>query len=463
MWTIINRAVNTVQVNFSDPTLGTARSPGISYQELLDSDTRPVPDVLRIEAPKYLGSTDIPIERFISADWHRKEAEQLWSRVWQFACREEHVPNPGDTYIYEIVDQSYLIVRQADMSLKAFPNACLHRGRRLKDYPAHASELRCAFHGFAWRIDGTLQDIPARWDFPHVKDDEFSLPEIKIDTWAGFVMINPDPNAGPLREFLGEIVEHFKVWDLADRYVEAHVAKVVPANWKIAQEAFCEAYHVSGTHPQIMPYLGDTNSQVDVWDTFSRVITPGGTPSPQLSYTPTEEEMMTSMLDIRVDQDLPIRVPEGGSMRAIAAELSRKRWRPIVGDSIETMSDSELMDSLDYTVFPNFHPWGAYNRIVYRFRPNGHDHRTAIMECIFLSPFKGERPPPAEVHWLRDDETFSDANELGMLGKVFDQDLFNMPNVQRGLETTRKPGVTLGNYQEAKVRWLHDMLGEWVS
>ena len=78
-------------------------------------------------------------------------------------------------------------------------------------------------------------------------------------------------------------------------------------------------------------------------------------------------------------------------------------------------------------------------------------------------PFKGERPPPAAVHWLTDDETFTDAPELGMLGKVFNQDLFNMPNVQKGLETTFKPGITLGNYQESKVRWLHDKLGEWVE
>ena len=86
------------------------------------------------------------------------------------------------------------------------------------------------------------------------------------------------------------------------------------------------------------------------------------------------------------------------------------------------------------------------------------------MECIFLAPYKeGEKPPPAEVHWLTEEETFTDAPELGMLGKVFNQDLFNMSKVQKGLETTQKPGVTLGNYQESKVRWLHDLLGVWVE
>jgi hypothetical protein len=154
---------------------------------------------------------------------------------------------------------------------------------------------------------------------------------------------------------------------------------------------------------------------------------------------------------------------EEQSMRAIAASMSRERWRAVAGDWVDRISDAEMMDSIDYTLFPNFHPWGAFNRIVYRFRPNGDDHRSAIMEVIFLAPFLGERPPPAQIKWLEDFETFSAAPELGMLAKVFDQDLFNMPRVQTGLESTRKPGVTLGNYQESKVRWLNNKLDEWLE
>jgi len=122
---------------------------------------------------------------------------------------------------------------------------------------------------------------------------------------------------------------------------------------------------------------------------------------------------------------------------------------------------SEILDSIDYTLFPNFHPWGAFNGIVYRFRPNGSDHRSSIMECYMLSPFQGERPPPAKVHWLREEEPWSSA--LGFLGRVFDQDAYNMPRVQQGLETTYMPGIRLARYQESKVRWLHHKLTAWVE
>ncbi len=85
------------------------------------------------------------------------------------------------------------------------------------------------------------------------------------------------------------------------------------------------------------------------------------------------------------------------------------------------------------------------------------------MDVYLLAPFTGERPKPAATTFLDADDEWTDAPELGMLAKVFSQDSFNMPMVQRGLESTAKPGVTLANYQESKVRWLHDLLGQWVD
>jgi phenylpropionate dioxygenase-like ring-hydroxylating dioxygenase large terminal subunit len=438
------------------------RSPGITYQELLDTDSRPVPAVLRLESPRITEAWEIPVERYTSRAWHELEVERLWRRVWQFACREEEIPEVGDHYVYDIASLSYLVVR-TEVGIKAYPNACLHRGRRLKTFNGHCSELRCPYHGFAWTLDGALNDIPARWDFAYVDDDELHLPEIRVGTWAGFVFVNPDPDAAPLEDFLADIAEQFAAWDLASYYKEAHVARVVPANWKIAQEAFCEAFHVNATHPQVLPYLGDTNSQVDVWENCARVITPGGTPSPLLDWEPSEEEMLRAMFDIRLDEPCPFPVADGQTMRSVAAEITRDHWRKRVGARAESYSDAELMDSIDYTVFPNFHPWGGLNRIVYRFRPNGDDHRTAIMDVIFLAPFEGDRPAPASVHWLDEGDSWTAAPELGLLAKVFDQDLANMAEVQRGLDTTVRSGLLLGSYQEAKVRWLHDKLTEWIE
>jgi hypothetical protein len=279
----------------------------------------------------------------------------------------------------------------------------------------------------------------------------------------GRLRVHQPRPGGPLDQVVGDLADQFAGWDLASYYKEAHVARVLPANWKIVQEAFCEAFHVNATHPQILPYVGDTNSQVDIWDNCARVITPGGTPSPLLSWEPSHDQMLRAMLDARLGEELPITVADHRTMRAVGADMTRSKWRPILGDRVDTISDAELMDSIDYTLFPNFHPWGALNRIVYRFRPNGNDHRSSIMEVIFLSPFAGERPSPAPVHWLAEGERWTSAPELGLLAKVFDQDMFNVGKVQLGLQTTAKPGITLANYQESKIRWLHRKLDEWVD
>src|SRR5829696_2926474 len=295
------------------------RSPGITYQELLDEDTHPVPDVLRQQSPRFFGLEDVPRERYTSREWHRLEVERLWRRVWQFVCREEHLPSPGDHIVYEIAELSFLVIRTGSGEIKAYPNACLHRGRRLKDHDGHCSEIRCSFHGFAWALDGALADVPAAWDFPHVAERaevDFRLPECKVGTWAGFVFINPDPDAEPLEDFIGGLADQFAVWDLGNRYVEAHVSKIIRANWKITQEAFCEAFHVNATHPQILPYLGDTNSQVDIWENCSRVITPAATPSPLLDWAPDDETILRYALDVRLDEELFLNVKDGQSARS---------------------------------------------------------------------------------------------------------------------------------------------------
>lgn len=436
------------------------RSPGLTYQDLLDQDTHPVPEVLRLQSPRDMGLEDFPIDRYISKEYHDKEVERLWMKVWQFACREEEIPEPGDHIRYDIAGRSFLIVRQQDGSLKTYPNACLHRGRMLKENDGCASELRCPFHGFAWALNGALQDIPAGWDFPQVDRKNFNLPEIPTATWAGFVFINPDQNCEPFEPFIRDLAEQFERWDLGSLYIQAHVARIVPCNWKIAQEAFCEAYHVNATHPQILRSLGDTNSQVDIWDNCARVITPGGTPSPLLDYDVTDEDILRAMMDVPAGAEMPP-LPEGTNARAYLAAMSREGLREAAGSRVDEYCDAEIVDSIDYTQFPNFHPWGAFNKIVYRFRPNGNDHRSAIMECYQLMPFQGERPPAAKIHWLGSDEKWSSV--LGFLGRVFDQDLFNMPNVQRGLESTYKPTITLSAYQEGKVRWLQHKLNEWVG
>jgi phenylpropionate dioxygenase-like ring-hydroxylating dioxygenase large terminal subunit len=452
-----------------DPAVDPAdlpRSSGISYQELLDADSRPVPVVLRNVSPGYFGDDDLPISKYISQEFFDLEVEKVWKKTWQMACREEEVPNPGDTLVYDIADISILIVRQSATEIKGFYNACLHRGRQLKEYDGPAAELRCPFHGYAWELNGTLKHVPAQWDFPQVSAEEFQLPEVKVGTWGGFIFINMDNECESLESFLGELPEHFVKWPLEDRYIQAHVGHIIKTNWKIVQEAFMEAFHVVATHPQLLPGIGDANSQYDVWGNVSRAITPNGTESPHIGWVPTEQEKADAMVDRRMDEPPIIVVPEGKTARQVVGDNGRMAFASVIGaERADALSDAEMADSFYYTLFPNLHPWGAYNRICYRFRPWGTDPEMALMECYFLAPFTGERPEPAPFHLLDVDADWSEAPELGLLARVFNQDFFNLPKVQKGLHTLRlnKPGVTAAVYQETKIRHFHHLLDQWIA
>lgn len=439
------------------------RSAGVSYQQLLDAETRPVPPVLRAESARELPVVRVPVSRYTTREFHDVEVQKLWKKTWQFVCREEHIPNAGDRWVHEIATLSVLVVRGEDGRIRAFPNACLHRGRALADAPGHSKQLRCPFHGWTWNLDGSLKEIPCRWDFPHVEREQYSLPEFKVGTWGGFVFVNMDPDCQPFEEFLGDFPQHFERWPLEKRYVEAHIEKLMACNWKVCQEAFMEAYHVVATHPQLLAGIGDANSQYDAWDNYSRALTANMTPSPHLSWDVTEQDQMDAFLSASLDSKSTTQVPADMTARQLVGQMTRMQLQSTVPD-VTALTDAEVCDSIYYSLFPNFHPWGAYNRIVYRFLPNGADPHSCKMEVLFLSPFRGRRPPPAKIKRLGINDPWSmAAAEFGTLSKVFAQDSINLPRIQAGLRAAQHTHVTFGNYQETKIRHFHSLLEKHLN
>ena len=435
----------------------------LSYQDVLDLDTKEVPKHLRQESRGEFDFDEADISVYLSREAHEREVKLLWPRVWQFACREEHLPVVGDHVVYEIAGMSYIIVRSAPDEIRAYPNSCLHRGRQLKQYDGWCSEFRCPFHGMTWDLNGVLKHVPASWEFPHVTKENFVLPAVSVGTWGGFVFINPDPNAESLNQFLGELPEHFGKWEMDNRYVEAHVSKLVRCNWRIAQEAFMECWHAAATHPQTVPYAAFGVCQVDVYGNFARFITPSEVVGPMMPGDPDTEEMLRATMDVREDEQLPVEPRPGENARDFVIRTSREKWRSYLGDRIDEWADTELVDNFTYTIFPNMMPWGGVHKLCYRFRPNGNDHRSCIFDVFLVAPFVAERPPPAQEIKLGFDDPFGSAPSLGIVGNILDQDVFNMERVQYGLESAHKQTVTFAKYQEDNVKWMHKLMARYVS
>ena len=442
--------------------------PGVpsSLQEVYDGDLRPAPDQLRAESHLDLGITGVARDRYLTYEFHRLEIEHVWSRTWQMACREENLPEVGSHVIYDVGDLSLIVVRGHDGAIRAFHNSCLHRGTQLRAEAGRVDQLRCPFHGFTWDLDGTPRALPCAWDFPQVDLADLHLPEARVDTWGGFVFVNPDPDAAPLADYLGALPEHFARFPLEERYTTAHVAKVLDCNWKVALEAFLEAFHTFVVHPQLVTTSGDTITQYDVFpgeQHWSRMITPVGIPSTHVDREVTDGEILRSMLLTRDDPD--VTVPEGSNVRAVLADRVRADLARRTGRDFSHLSDSEALDGIEYFVFPNFVPWGGYlTPLVYRFRPWGDDPGRCLMEVMLLEPLPdGPRPAPATLRFLGDGEGFATAPELGFLGPILDQDTRTVARVQRGLRASQRPETILARYQEVRIRHFHTVLGEYVS
>jgi nitrite reductase/ring-hydroxylating ferredoxin subunit len=452
------------------------RCPGESWEEIIASDAIPPPAFLGEDRYQYLGSEPLAASRYYDAEFHRAEIEKMWPNVWQFAAREEDMPEPGDYVTYENAGRSYLLARQADGSVKAFHNVCLHRGRKLKTDSGKAKEFFCPFHGFSWNTNGSIKNIPCRWDFDHLSDDKMQLPEASLAQWGGYIFVRQNAEGPSIEEYLKPLPEFFQQWRHEDCVTIAWVGKVIKANWKVTMEAFMESYHAYITHPQILPFTGDANAAYHVLGPHTNVnYTPFATLSPHIDSTGKSEQWIVdqfirfngrSVDNIeRESGGLDVQVAAGQSARkALGAALRTSSAQKFGGDYSQ-VSESELMDALVYNVFPNFAPWGGFMpNVVYRWRPwPDQDHCLMEVRLIARAPDKEPLTRGAAFHLMGETEKWADAPELGTLGAVLDQDTTNMELVHEGLKCSINGNVELGDYQEVRIRHFHQVLDRYLN
>ena len=459
----------TQDIEYSE-TRGAARCPGPGWAEFCEADARPVPKFMQDESYEYMGSQPIAASRYTSPDFFRREVEKMWPNVWQFAAREEEMPEPGDVVVFENAGRSYLLTRQEDGSVRAFHNVCLHRGRKLRLESGYSKDFKCPFHGFTWNTDGTLKEIPCRWDFSHLRDEKMKLPEARVGRWGGYIFVCENDTGVSLEEFLAPLPEHFARWKHEDCVTAIWVGKIVRANWKVTSEAFMEAWHSVVTHPQILPFTGDANTRYNVYgDHVNVALTPFAVPSPHVDLNgKTQQWIVDEFLKYNGragGADLDVRVPDGVTARRAMAATNRERYAETTGHDHAHATDAELLDAFTYNVFPNFGPWGGFMpNIVYRWRP-WPDQDSTLMEVRILTrvPPGQKKPRSVPMHYLQEHETWASATELGTLGSVFDQDMANMPFIQEGLKVSKTNEVNLGDYQEIRIRQFHRTMDKYLA
>jgi len=188
-------------------------------------------------------------------------------------------------------------------------------------------------------------------------------------------------------------------------------------------------------------------------------------PADWAAFTDDPQAVVDTYFDRNLNVPARHNVHSGQSGMELVFENAREHYRKIIGDKVDEYHDAEFIAGDMISVFPNFHPWGAFSRIVYRYRPYGSDPNRSIMEVMLFSAWPDDkpRPPPAKIHWLKPGESTIDAPELGQLGRVFLQDIGNMHRQQEGLKTSGNGYVIMSDHNEAPMRHLHDLYEKWMG
>jgi phenylpropionate dioxygenase-like ring-hydroxylating dioxygenase large terminal subunit len=217
----------------------------------------------------HLGQGPIPAEPCVSEDHYRREIAHVFNTSWLYVAREEEIAEPGSYKVKRLAfaDSSVIVMRGKDGTLRGFHNVCSHRGNKVvtetgEETFGHskAAVLSCRFHGWVYNAEGALVNVPEEERFYACFDkDQNGLASVHVDVWQGFVFLNlaPEP-AQTLHDFLGDYGSHMAGYPYAEMDHSYKYHTYLDCNWKIAHDAFAEAYHVNTIHAGSFPDVFST-------------------------------------------------------------------------------------------------------------------------------------------------------------------------------------------------------------
>lgn len=387
----------------------------------------------------------IPKQRYYDPEFYALENEMFWPRVWQMACRLEEIPKPGDFVEYEILDQSVIVVRVDGQSVRAYHNACRHRGVKLVEGSGSRRTFVCPFHGWCWNVEGRNSFVarPEVFAAENLCPEDLDLVSVRCEVWGGCAWINLDDHAPALRECQEPFASIYDAWNVDSLRAEWWQSCRLPVNWKLAMAAFMEGYHVPQTHPQLLPSAS------------------GQDPSPVHPVIATSLYFMrtlgTGMGGMTHEND--IRIAEGLQTMDLPSDPAQAMaaWRGALNDAVvgwhrargSTMPDLNelarrgITDAIGFC-FPHYFVLPTYSSASsYRIRPLGPEE--TLFEIWSLTRLPGDvslgrptapRPmPPDDPRWP----------------PIPAQDFSNLPRQQKGLHSRGFEYMRLSNRIEGLI------------
>ena len=214
------------------------------------------------------GVTVVPglgVEAYRSEAVLEAERERIFRRTWQLVCHVSELPASGSHYVFELLGDSILIVRDEADEIHAFHNVCRHRGSRLVDTTPEqpfgafrAKRIICPYHAWCYGLDGRLRNLPDSSGYGDTDLAGLGLKPVHAGIWQGFVFVALDAPELGLGDWLAPLDQEIGPYRIAEMRALGRITLRPRAmNWKVIVENYLDSLHVPVAHPGLAALTGD--------------------------------------------------------------------------------------------------------------------------------------------------------------------------------------------------------------
>lgn len=214
--------------------------------------------------------TGVSSKRYISDAFLEREKQSIFRRSWLVVCPVHKLRRKGAYMVQDEVDESIVVVRDSSGTINAFHNSCRHRGSRLVDGRGRLNKIACPYHDWNYDLDGRLCSVPRSSGFDELDRANLNLRPVRTEVLMGFVWINFDDDAPPLRQSLAGLDAELAPYSLADMRPIQTFERVLPCNWKVMLENAMDFYHVSAVHSKTVSKHVETTPDIHSYGDHTR-------------------------------------------------------------------------------------------------------------------------------------------------------------------------------------------------
>jgi len=198
---------------------------------------------------------------YTNAELFELEYRAFFLRRWQCVGHVNDLPDAGDYVAASIGRDGVFVIRDKEGELRAFQNVCRHRASRIfADCGNSPGVIRCPYHGWTYRHDGSLMAIPQEQNFPTADRASLGLHPLSLEVFHGLLFVRMRGDGPGVEALFGDAARYFADYGV-ENYVRcgAPVEETWNVNWKVAWDNYLENYHIPIGHPGLYRLVSETD------------------------------------------------------------------------------------------------------------------------------------------------------------------------------------------------------------